>query len=168
MIHSVRRLSLWTAAVIMIIAFSCCSARNASKSTNAKAKGSEIQKLLNEHDFKFVAESVNPLRGRQRIVTSEYDVTLSNDSLISYLPYFGRARTAPLNATKSVLDFISDDFNYTITPVKDNRWDIAIRLKDAPEIQQFNFTVFNNGSASLQVTCTNRDPISFNGYITGR
>jgi hypothetical protein len=91
---------------------------------------------------------------------------MSQDTLISYLPYFGRAQVAPVDPTKNSLDFTSTDFEYTKTVNKKGGWDILIKPKDQRDVQQLSFRIFDNGSASLGVASANRDPITFQGYIT--
>jgi hypothetical protein len=103
-----------------------------------------------------------------RQLTSLYDITISKDSVLSYLPYFGRAYRAPYNPDEVGLKFTSTKFDYTKTPNKKEGWDILIKPKDNTEVQQLSFTIFDNGSASLQVLSANRDPISFQGYIRER
>lgn len=128
-------------------------------------KAGEAFNLVNNRQFAFVAEHMSPLRGRSRTLTSEYSVTINNDSLMSYLPYFGRAYMATIDPSKNSLDFTSTDFSYT---VKDGRKDsktLTIVPKDHSEVQQFFFTIFDNGTTTLQVINTNKDAISYNGYL---
>ena len=70
-----------------------------TKSTTNNLEKTDIEKMINDHSFIFVAERMDPLRGRSRILTSSYDVRVNNDSLVSYLPYFGRAYSAPIDPT---------------------------------------------------------------------
>ena len=125
----------------------------------------DAQKMVNSHEFKFVAESANPLRLRVRHFTSRYDVIVKNDSLVSYLPYFGRAYQAPMNPSEGGIQFTSANFSYEAKPDKSNSWVITIKPEDQPGVQQFYFNIFDNGSATLNVSSTYRDPISFLGYI---
>ena len=126
---------------------------------------SQLDSLLNIREFVFVAESASPMRQKVRHFTSPYDVKLTGDSLISYLPYFGSAYQAPMDPTNIGIQFTSTNFDYNVSAGKNNRWYIAIRPHDASGVQQFNFDIFSNGSATLNVTSTNRDPISFRGRI---
>ena len=127
--------------------------------------GSDISTMVNNKNFRFVAEQVNPLRGRSRQLTSEYDVLLKGDSLISYLPYFGRAYQAPMNPSQGGIQFTSTNFSYSANLNKKGAWVVNIIPKDYQDIQQFTFTIFENGNAGLNVTSTSKDPISFNGRI---
>jgi Domain of unknown function (DUF4251) len=124
-----------------------------------------FKNMVDSQHFVFTAQSVTPLRGQFRNLTSSYDVSISKDTMISYLPYFGRAYTAPVDPSKGVLNFTSTSFSYSVTPHKKNGWNVMVKPKDNTDIQQFLFTIFDNGTASLNVTSTSRDPISFNGYI---
>ncbi|MEO8765877.1 MAG: DUF4251 domain-containing protein [Ginsengibacter sp.] len=147
--------------------FAFCDYSVAQNNTDNKndAKKHAFKNMVDSQHFVFVANSVNPTGGRFRNLTSSYDVTFLHDTLVSYLPYFGRAFSAPLNPTESVLDFTSRDFTYTVSPRKKEGWNVLVKLKDNHEVQQFLFTIFDNGSASLSVTLTSRDPISFNGTV---
>ena|SRR6185312_4770646 len=137
----------------------------AQKNKKNDDKKIAFKNMVDSQHFVFEAQAVTPLRGNFRNLTSLYEVRVTKDSLISYLPYFGRAYSAPINQTKSSLDFTSTNFSYSVSPYKSNGWYITIKPKDKMQIQQYFFTIFNNGKASLNVTSTSKDEISFNGFI---
>ena len=134
------------------------------KKKSSASKDSIIKRLIDKQDYIFYAQYATPMTGRQRYLTSDYIVKVSKDTVISDLPYFGRAYSASINGEGGI-KFTSTSFDYKITPKKKGGWDISIKPKDVSAVQQFNMTVFENGSASLQVASTNRQSISFNGYI---
>src|SRR5690606_37878184 len=111
----------------------------------------EIEQMINNHSFIFVAERMNPLRGRSRILTSSYDVRINNDSLVSYLPYFGRAYRAPVDPTNVGTQFTSTNFTYVVGEIKNNQWRVTLKPKDIGDIQELSFTIFDNGRASLSL-----------------
>ncbi len=151
---------------LLIISFSTnVAAQSASKSDSLK---SDFKNMVDSQRFVFEAQSVNPLRGNFRNLTSPYDVSVTKDTLRSYLPYFGRAHNPSYGSSQSALDFTSTDFSYSVTPNKKGGWNIAIKPKDKTDIQEYLFTVFDNGNASLNVTSTSRDAISFNGYVRAK
>ena len=121
--------------------------------------------MITDHSFIFVAERMNPLRGRTQILTSSYDVRVNSDSLISYLPYFGRAYSAPIDPTNIGTQFTSTNFTYQINSAKSNQWQVSLIPKDVQSIQEFVFTIFDNGSTTLNVLSTSRDQISYAGYL---
>lgn len=125
----------------------------------------KVKALVESKNFVFVADYVNPQSMRSRsLTTSDYDLTIKPGEVISYLPYFGRAYSAPINGEGGI-KFTSKDFDYKLVKVKAHSWDISIKPKDANDVQQLYLTVFDNGTASLSVNSTNRQTISYRGYI---
>jgi hypothetical protein len=126
---------------------------------------SAIQEALEMKNFVFKAESVLPQRGRSRQLTPEYDLTVRPDTLIAYLPFFGRAYSAPIGMNDGGIKFTSLAYNYDIRKRKKNGWDINISPKDASDVRQLYLTVFDNGRATLRVLSNNRDGITYDGYV---
>jgi hypothetical protein len=132
-------------------------------------KKDEITKLVADKRFVFKAQSMMPsLTAPNRQLTSDYDVKISPDTIICYLPYFGRAYQAPMDPSKGGIQFTSTKFEYQETKRKKGGWDIVIKPQDDKETRQINLTVSEAGYASVQVLSNNRQPISFNGYIVQR
>jgi hypothetical protein len=128
-------------------------------------KQAAIKNIVDSQNYVFVAQTALPLSGRTRQLTSDYDLKITKTSIVSYLPYFGRAYQAPIDPTKNSLDFTSKDFDYTSTPGKKGGWNVTIKPRDNRDVQQMNLSISSSGYGTLQVTSTNRQPISFNGYI---
>ncbi len=127
-------------------------------------KPEEVKKMVESKNYIFIAQRVIPRSSSSRILTTDYDLTVTGDSVISYLPYFGRAYSAPLDPTKGGIQFTSTKFEYK--QIKDgDEWEITIRPKDAADVQELYLTIFDNGRATLAVNNTNRQSISFNGYV---
>jgi len=154
-------ISILIASILSLLSFSNCS--TTLPSTDSWV--SSIKEKIDSQHFTFVAESVTPLRESKRFLTSSYDVYVSKDSLVAFLPYFGRATIAPINSNEGGIKFTSTNFSYEASQSKSNRWKIVLKPKDIQDVLQLNFIIFNNGSASLQVTSTSRDLISFEGQI---
>ena len=105
------------------------------------------------------------MSGRTRQLTPDYDLRVSKTEITSYLPYFGRAYTPPIDPSRGGIQFTSKDFDYTATPRKKGGWDVTIKPKDYQDVQQMSLNISASGYATLQVTSSSRQPISFNGYI---
>lgn len=136
-----------------------------TKQDKQSAKEAAIKNMVDSQNYVFVAQSALPMSGRVRQLTSDYDLRVTKSSVVSYLPYFGRAYQAPLDPTKGGLDFTSKDFNYTVTPGKKSGWTVQIKPNDNKDIQQMTLSISASGYGTLQVTSTYRQPISFNGYL---
>lgn len=128
-------------------------------------KANQVSAWIESRNYDFVAQMAMPMSGNTRQLTSEYDVLISKDTINSYLPYFGRAYSASLNPDDAGIKFISKEFIYKSTNRNKGGWDIEIKPKDAKEVQQLSLSISEDGYATLQVIQTNRQPISFNGYI---
>lgn len=149
----------------VLVSLSFLLAQCSSTKKAVALNDSEVKNVVDSSHFTFVAERMNPLRGSSHVLTSYYDVTVKKDTLRSFLPYFGRSHQAEIGRTKSPLEFDSHNFTYKVDQKNPDQWQISINPKDVQEIQQLLFTVFNNGTATLNIVSTNRDPISFYGHI---
>ncbi|MGX5820920.1 DUF4251 domain-containing protein [Chitinophaga lutea] len=140
--------------------------------TSAQVKTSQsdkVKSLIKSRSYVFEARTVLPMSGRTRQIGGDgYDLTVSKDTVNSYLPYFGRAYSAPIDPTKGGLQFQSTDFVYVEKAGKKGGWEISIKPRDVRDVQQLFLSVSEDGYASLQVTSTNRQPISFNGVVSER
>ncbi len=129
---------------------------------------STVKDWIEHRDFEFVAQTAVPLGGRSMQLTSEYTLTVAGDTIISFLPYFGRSYSASAYPTEGGIKFTSTDAEFSISPKKKSGWDILIRPKDVSNAYQLRLTAHPSGNALLQVTSTNRQAISFNGNIRER
>ena len=128
-------------------------------------KATLVKNMVEAQDYVFVAQSALPMSGRVRQLTSEYDLQIGKDTIVAYLPYFGRAYVAPIGSNDGGINFLSKDFDYQKADRKKGGWDISIKPRDAKDVQQLTLNISSDGYASLQVTSNNRQAISFNGYI---
>lgn len=146
-----------TSAILLLTAQSFLYAQNADSSA--------VRQKVETKKYTFIAQTANPMRGRNIQLTSLYDLRVSGDSVIASLPYFGRAFTAPINPSDNGINFSSVVSDYQ-SLFRKKRWEIRIRPKDVPNVSEMNLTIYPNGRASLQVNSNNRQPISFSGILS--
>ena len=132
----------------------------------AQQKESTISNIVEARQFIFHAQTALPTTGASRQLTSEYDLTVTKNSVVSYLPFFGRAYSLPYGSTEGGFNFTSTKFDYSSTNRKKGGWEISIKPKDIADFREFSLTLSENGYGTLQVITNNRQPISFTGYIT--
>jgi hypothetical protein len=76
--------------ILLVFAFCCITVQAQEKST-------AIKSMIEAKQFVFKAQTVLPASMATRQLSGDnYDLKLFGDSLISYLPYFGRAYSAPI------------------------------------------------------------------------
>jgi len=161
-----KKNNFFTLLTVVLLALFAIPGSSIAQKNKDSVKTAGITTLVANQDYTFKPQTVTPLSGRLRQLTSEYSLQVSKDAIVSQLPYFGRAYSAPINTSDAGIQFTSKDFEYSLTEKKKGRWDAAIKFRDAKDVQQMQLTIFSNGTASLQVTSNNRQSISFNGYIT--
>ena len=155
---------LFCSLVIAALLLNTSEAQNSGKKKSAN-KETLIKHLLDSQNFVFKAQTVLPLGGRSRQLTSDYDLRVSKESVVSYLPFFGRAYSATPGATGGI-EFNSKDFEYNVKENKKDGWDVVIKPKDTHDVRELFLTAFKNGRADLMVTSNDKQNISYTGYIT--
>ncbi len=155
----------------IIISLTCFSLLTISCTSGNKinntATFADIEKAIQSSHWVFSAQRASGDIGRSRQLTTDYSVMLRGDTMVSYLPYYGRAYAGVAGVeTKSVLDFTSAQVNQSTSLNKKNTTVVTIKPGDYTEVQSYTFTIFNNGRAELSVLLVNRSPISFSGNIS--
>lgn len=125
----------------------------------------EVKNMVASKQFVFVAQFAMPMSGKMVTLTSEYDLTISGDSAIAYLPYYGVAYSAPINPDQSGIKFASAQSNFSSSAAKKDGWDISLTPKDISTNPKLDLHVSSTGRATLQVMSNDRQEISFQGYI---
>jgi len=136
-------------------------------SGSEKATPGTLEELIEKKSFVFKPQSVKPMKAGSRQLNAGYTFKVQGDTLVCYLPYFGRVYQSA-GATDTGLDFTSYRFDYHVKIRKKGGWDISIKTKDLRSQQQFSFTVFENGSASLNVISSDRESISYQGRVEAK
>jgi len=161
---------------IAILALTTQAFAQTNKETTAK--------IVAEKNYTFIANTAIPmanndinnvlsqLQGGQgggliNLTGSQYDVKINKDSVIAYLPFYGRSFNAPYNPSEGGIKFTSKDFTYTESKSKKGSYTIQINTKDVKrENYRFTINISANGYASLIASSVNKQPITFNGYLS--
>lgn len=148
---------------------------------SAQVKKEDLPALLETKQFVFKANTAipfadadlyqalrilgNPGGGTIPLNTSVYDLQIKSDSVLAYLPYFGRAFMGLAEREDLSIKINSKKFLYELEKRKKRGWRIKIITQDLNR----NFTLFleigESGYATLNVRDQFRQPISFYGYI---
>lgn len=124
-----------------------------------------LKSLLTSKTFVFKAQSAWPLQGTVVQLTQGYDMKVMQDSINTYLPYFGRAYTAGYGSTEGGINFTSKKFDYKLKEKSKGGWEINIRPLDTKDVTELTYSVSTNGYATLQVISNNRQAISYYGIV---
>jgi len=147
--------------LIVGIGSSVAVAQNKKEKKRATIKNN----IENKH-YTFNANNAIPLSGGTIQLTSEYDLKITPDSIVSFLPYYGVAHfDVPYGSTDLGIKFTSTKFEYKAVQKKKGGWEIIIKPKDVRNLQSMTLFISADGYGSLAVNSVNRDNISFDGYL---
>lgn len=137
------------------------------KAEAQEANSATLKTILNTKSFIFKAQSAWPLQGTVVQLNAGYDMKVIQDSINTYLPYFGRAFSAGY-ANDGGINFISKKFDYKVKEKQKGGWEITIRPADTRDVTELTYSISSNGYATLQVISNNRQAISYYGVIEKR
>ncbi|WP_316795876.1 DUF4251 domain-containing protein [Pedobacter agri] len=149
----------------------------------AQTNKETTDKIIKEQNYTFVANAAIPMASLDvsrilermpgntggtyiNLTGSNYDFRVTKDSVVAFLPFYGRSFSAPYNPNDGGIKFTSKDFTYKQTLSKKGNYTVQINTKD---VQRENFrltlSVSKNGYATLVATGNNKQPITFNGVL---
>ena len=140
-----------TAKLILL----CLSGMLAMQSATAQSRSEKkaqternVREAINADHYKINVDYMQPMKGRSRALTSDYSIEIRNDSVFSYLPYFGVAYNVPYGGGKGLI------FNAPITGYRKES------LK-----YEYSLTIYSDGSANIHIQPMNRQAISYSGEL---
>ena len=135
-----------------------------SKKEKKEQKKEAVKKLIESENYKIDVNTPMPMRGRSIPLTSSYSLEIRNDSVISYLPYYGRAYSIPYGGGDG-LNFKAVLKEYSMKMDKKGNAVIEFIARNPEDRYEYRVKVFPNGSASIDVNMQNRQSISFQGEL---
>ena len=149
-------------ASAMILWSSCATSEE--KAAQMAELSANVTNALNNRDYKISIDRMYPMRGSSRHVSFGYSVEVRKDTLISYLPYFGRAYNVPYGGGKG-LNFTAPIGSYQEYMRKNGLRHIEIGLSNEEDTYLYTIEVFDNGSSSVEVRARQRERIAYSGTI---
>ncbi len=140
-----------------------------TKAEKKAAHEAQVKQLVESQNFIFLAQTMYPQGGRSRqIIADNYTVVVLTDSVISDLPYIGKAYSATPGSSDGGIRFTSVKFDYVMSPGKKSGWNISIKPTDQSDVREMSFIITESGSTTINVLSNNRQSISFLGTIEER
>lgn len=152
----------------LIIAFASILLSGCATSEEKAAQMAELSanvtNALDNREYKIAIDRMYPMRGSSRQVSFGYSVEVRNDTLISYLPYFGRAYNVPYGGGKG-LNFTAPIGSYQEYKKRNGQRYIEIGVANDEDTYFYTIEVFDNGSSSVDVRARQRERISYSGNL---
>ena len=139
-----------------------------------------LDQFINSNEFTFMAKRANPTNfdvinvmnsmpnnnsARMLNLDYGYSVVLKDKELTVNLPYFGRLFNPSYDTSKNSYNFTSKDFTISKVQNKKGNWVYTISPKDQNNIKVIYLEIFKNGAAFVSIDSSDRQAISYDGYI---
>ena len=147
-------------SLTVLIQISCSS----SRTTVDEGQIIQVKQQIESQRYSISVDYMIPTRGPARSLNTLYSITVQGDTLISYLPYFGRAYNIPYGGGTG-LNFTAPLFDYSLSFNSKGTARISFRARSEGDVILYNIEIFTNRRASIRVTSNNREGISFNGRL---
>ena len=155
-------LSLVLLVVALMALEGCATAEE--RAARAADQAARVKVALTEKRYKIMVERMYPMRGGSKNVSSNYSVEVRNDSLFSYLPYFGRAYQVPYGGGKG-LNFTERIGSYRESQGKHGQRHIEIDVRNDEDTYLYTIDVYDNGNSDIEVQPRQRERISYSGEM---
>ncbi len=139
--------------------------KKAEKKAKQEALAATIKAAVEAKNYTILMNSALPMRGRSINLTSSYDFTVRGDSAIAYLPYFGVAYRADYGSTEGGIKFAEPVKNYKVDFKQKKGYMISFEVTSPKDSYQVRVNIGLSGYASVDITPTNSDFISYNGEM---
>lgn len=142
----------------------------------------KVQELIQSKNFRFVAQRANPTNldvvnilnslpnySANRVLNLDpgYGVNFSSTEIKTSLPYFGRSYVAQFGDTsKNGYNLTLKNFSVDASKSTKKKTILNYSINDSQEIQQIIIEIYPNGRAYVSINSQQRQPISYDGYIT--
>ena len=114
-----------------------------------------VREALNAGQYKIKVDYMQPMRGRSRALTSDYSIEIRNDSVFSYLPYFGVAYNVPYAPLTG----------YKKESLKKGKTRIDFKTGNEEDKYEYSLTIYSDGSANIHIQPMNKQAISYSGEL---
>ena len=141
-----------------------------------------VNNLVGSDEFTFHAEKANPMNydvinvvnsipnapqlRTFQISGNNYGIEIKKGVMEVTLPYFGRAFTSTYGSSDNSYRFTSKDYAVTKTQTKKGNWVYKIKPNDVRNVSDINIEIYKNGRALTSIRSNDRQPISYDGYIS--
>ena len=150
-----------------IYALHGCSA-TAVLSESEQLTPENVRAAVESREYKIDATRMQTMRGRSRTLSFSYYIEIDGDSLVSYLPYVGRAYTVPYGGDEG-LDFDGQLTDYRLSEGKRGQMEISFKTRSRDDGYGYRIVIWpENGSADISIQPVNKEPISFTGRVNLR
>lgn len=124
-----------------------------------------VKNCIDQKKFVFTVIFINSDIGNPKLSNGNYSLRVNQDSVVSYLPYYGRVYSGIDNSTPSPQPITFTRCDWKVQQKK-GTWIISIKPQTKSNVREWNMFVTSKGYATLTVMYKDKDPISYDGRIS--
>lgn len=151
-------------ALTAVALVACSSLTSAEKAERDAKTAQAVEKALTERQYTVSIQMMYPRGGKTVNVSPDFSLQVKGDTLVSYLPYFGRVYSVPYGGGNG-LNFTAPIKEYQFEKDEKGNAHILIRVYTAEDNFTYSLNVFTNGSTSIDVSAREREAISYSGQM---
>lgn len=163
-------MKILTVFLVLILSFSVLFAqeKRSKKQIRTERKSQKIQlikSIVDNKTFVFKAYSVVPKNERTKTLISDFGIEVRNDSIFSYLPYYGNTYSRDYSSFKdSPMGFAQPMESYKRVKTKKG-FEVNIKVKNTNDLIDLVIHISKMGSATVVASSINRQAITYTGEI---
>ena len=158
---TIKSMMLLVLAAVLFASCASTQGSGLSKAEMKRQKAEEVRQAIYDRQFTINVTSAHPTSFPSVNLTSPYSLEVHGDSVISYLPYYGRAYSLPYGGGKA-LNFSGKMSGYDISRSK-REYNVTMSIENDEDRYVYYIDVFDNGRSSILVRSQNRTDILFYG-----
>jgi len=147
---------------VAIIGFTPLFAQN--KKEIKEKRIAAVKERVESRNYEIEVNRALPMGAPSITLTYDYSLKIKNDSVYSYLPYYGRAYSIPYGGGKG-LNFRAPLKKYEMEIDHKGRINIRFETQNSEDHFKFIINIYDNGSANIDVNMQNRQSISYYGDL---
>ena len=148
-------------AVVVLGLLTACSTMTAAERAE---KALAVERALASRYYVVDVQMMYPRSGRAVNVSSNYSLEIKGDTVVSYLPYFGRAYSIPYGGGKA-FNFSAPIISYESASDQKGKTFVRLVTDNEEDVITFQLEIFDNGQTTIDVQAREREPITYSGEL---
>ena len=140
-------------------------ATKAERAAQLAEQGRMVAAALQQRHYSIDIQQMTPRQGGLRTVSYGFSLEVKGDTLVSYLPYFGRVYSAPYAGSGKGLNFTERIRKYTDEQPKPGLRRVRVKVANEEDTYLFTISVYEGGQATIDLQARERESVSYSGEL---
>ncbi len=152
--------------IILLLLTGCAMTGGSERSRQREvATIQAVKKALESKHYIIDVDMMHAMHEPSINITSDWSLEVRGDTLVSYLPYFGRAYHVPYGESKG-MNFTAPIKDYYQELTERGEWHITMLVDNDEDRMKFYLEVMDNGNSYIHVIYDNKEQISYDGTLS--